>query len=49
MILAPRSWPSRPGLALYQRFILDVTIDMVRLKQAFDGREAAAAPPSQSL
>jgi hypothetical protein len=32
-------------LALYQRFILDVTIDMVRLKQAFDGREAAAAPP----
>lgn len=32
-------------LALYQRFILDVTIDMVRLKQALDGREAAAASP----
>jgi hypothetical protein len=32
-------------LALYQRFILDVTIDMVRLKQAFDGRSAATAPP----
>jgi hypothetical protein len=29
---------------MYQRFILDVTIDMVWLKQGFDGREAATAP-----
>jgi len=32
-------------LFMYQRFICDVTIDMVRLKQAFDGSEAAAASP----
>ncbi len=32
-------------LFMYQRFICDVTIDMVRLKQALDGREAAAASP----
>jgi len=32
-------------LFMYQRFICDVTIDMVRLKQAFDGPEAAAASP----
>lgn len=30
---------------MYQRFICDVTIDMVRLKQAFDGSEAATASP----
>jgi hypothetical protein len=32
-------------LFMYQRFICDVTIDMIRLKQAFDGSEAAAASP----
>ena len=32
-------------LFMYQRFICDVTIDMIRLKQAFDGPEAAAASP----
>lgn len=32
-------------LFMYQRFISDVTIDMIRLKQAFDGPEAAAASP----
>lgn len=32
-------------LFMYQRFICDVTIDMVRLKQAFDGPDAAAASP----
>ena len=32
-------------LFMYQRFICDVTIDMVRLKQALDGSEAAAASP----
>ncbi len=30
-------------LFMYQRFICDVTIDMVRLKQALDGPEAAMA------
>jgi hypothetical protein len=32
-------------LFMYQRFICDVTIDMIRLKQAFDGPETAAASP----
>jgi hypothetical protein len=32
-------------LFMYQRFICDVTIDMVLLKRAFDGPEAAAASP----
>ncbi len=32
-------------LFMYQRFICDVTIDMVRLAQAFDGREAATTSP----
>ena len=32
-------------LFMYQRFICDVTIDMVRLKQALDGSEAATASP----
>ncbi len=32
-------------LFMYQRFICDVTIDMIRLKQALDGPEAAAASP----
>lgn len=32
-------------LFMYQRFICDVTIDMVRLKQALDGPEAATAFP----
>ena len=32
-------------LFMYQRFICDVTIDMVRLKQALDGPKAAAASP----
>jgi hypothetical protein len=32
-------------LFLFQRFILDVTIDMVRCTQALDGREVAAASP----
>ncbi len=32
-------------LFMYQRFICDVTIDMIRLKQAFDGPEAATASP----
>ncbi len=32
-------------LFMYQRFICDVTIDMVRLKQALDGPEAATASP----
>lgn len=32
-------------LFMYQRFICDVTIDMVRLKQALDGPESAAASP----
>ena len=32
-------------LAMYQWFIPDVTIDMIRLKQAFDGAEAATANP----
>ncbi len=31
-------------LFMYQRFISDVTIDMIRLKQAFDGPGAAASP-----
>ncbi len=31
-------------LFMYQRFISDVTIDIIRLKQAFDGPEAAASP-----
>jgi hypothetical protein len=32
-------------LFMYQRFIADVTIDLVRVKQALDGPEAAAASP----
>jgi len=32
-------------LFLFQRFILDVTIDMVRCAQALDGREEAVASP----
>lgn len=32
-------------LFLFQRFILDVTIDMVRCTQALDGRDAAASSP----
>ena len=32
-------------LFMYQRFISDVTIGMIRLKQAFDGPEAAVASP----
>jgi len=32
-------------LFLFQRFILDVTIDMIRCTQALDGREAATASP----
>ena len=32
-------------LFMYQRFISDVTIDMIRLKQAFDGPEAATTSP----
>lgn len=32
-------------LFMYQRFICDVTIDMIRLKQAFDGPEAAVSSP----
>ena len=32
-------------LFLYQRFIADITIDIIRLKQAFDGDLAAAASP----
>ncbi len=31
-------------LFLFQRFILDVTIDMVRCAQALDGPTAAPAP-----
>ena len=32
-------------LFMYQRFISDVTIDMIRLKQAFDGPQAATTSP----
>lgn len=32
-------------LFMYQRFICDVTIDMIRLKQAFDGPKAAISSP----
>lgn len=32
-------------LFMYQRFICDVTIDMIRLKQALDGPEAATSSP----
>lgn len=32
-------------LALFQRFILDITIDMIRCTQALDGRQAAASSP----
>jgi len=32
-------------LFLFQRFILDVTIDMIRCTQALDGREAATSSP----
>ncbi len=32
-------------LFMYQRFICDVTIDMVRLKRALDGPEAATVSP----
>ena len=32
-------------LFLFQRFILDVTMDMVRCTQALDGRDAAASSP----
>ena len=32
-------------LFLYQRFIADITIDIIRLKQAFDGDLAAGASP----
>lgn len=32
-------------LFLFQRFILDVTIDMVRCTQALDGRDVASASP----
>lgn len=32
-------------LFMFQRFILDVTMDMVRCTQAFEGREAAASSP----
>jgi len=32
-------------LFMFQRFILDVTIDMVRCTQALDGREAAVSSP----
>ncbi len=32
-------------LFMFQRFILDVTIDMVRCKEALDGRDAAATSP----
>ncbi len=36
-------------LFMYQRFICDVTIDMIRLKQAFDGPEAATSSPFPTL
>ena len=32
-------------LFLFQRFILDVTIDMIRCTQALDGRQAATSSP----
>ncbi len=32
-------------LFMYQRFISDITIDLIRLKQAFDGPEAATTSP----
>lgn len=32
-------------LSMYQQFVLTVTVDMIRLKQALDGSEAAAASP----
>lgn len=32
-------------LTMYQQFVLTVTVDMIRLKQALDGPEAAAASP----
>jgi hypothetical protein len=32
-------------LFMYQRFIADITIDIIRLKQAFEGKEAAGRSP----
>ncbi len=32
-------------LTMYQQFVITVTVDMIRLKQALDGPEAAAASP----
>ena len=43
---APRDIAGLTGLLfMYQRFIADITIDILRLKQAFDGDAAAAASP----
>lgn len=36
-------------LFMYQRFICDVTIDMIRLKQAFDGPQVAVSSPFPTL
>jgi len=43
---APHEIAGLTGLLfMYQRFIADITIDVIRLKQAFDGETAAAASP----
>lgn len=43
---APHEIAGLTGLLfMYQRFIADITIDIIRLKQAFDGESAAAASP----
>jgi hypothetical protein len=43
---SPRDVAGLTGLLfMYQRFIADITIDILRLKQAFDGAEAAASSP----
>ena len=43
---SPRDIAGLTGLLfMYQRFIADVTIDIIRLKQAFDGDEAAGRSP----
>ncbi|MGH9577668.1 MAG: hypothetical protein ACRD3R_09550, partial [Terriglobales bacterium] len=43
---SPRDIAGLTGLLfMYQRFIADITIDIIRLKQAFDGDAAAGASP----
>ncbi|MGH8673404.1 MAG: halocarboxylic acid dehydrogenase DehI family protein, partial [Burkholderiales bacterium] len=43
---SPRDLAGLTGLLfMYQRFIADITIDIIRLKQAFDGDAAAGASP----